>query len=331
MKRKAVKTHYRWRKRRIVYTLGFILMVFLIPAIILSVYVFHRVDYLAVKTPDYPLQNVFSSEDFNLASIGHVIDTEDGETLWCSEIRCNAPQGVVIYLADLKEPSVTYFYGHAGWMKDKGYSSFLLEVRAHGESSGHKQGLGYTEVEDVKALVSYIRGLDKYKNVPIVVQGVGLGGTIAINAAGQISDVAGCIAMNPYAAADTQIDLKMKDYFIPGFLRFVEKPILHQALRILYGKNTADNINPEVQIVEAGKKPILIISCADDPVVPMENTLVLQKAVSDLEESNTEIWVRNSADHYVVFGDDLMGVKNDVEYCNNISGFLGKVVMNYGK
>lgn len=323
MKHKPVKTYYRWRKRRIVYAIATVLLIWLIPAIVMAVYSFHKVDYLGVKTPDYPYQNIYLSDDFKLASIGHIIETEDGETLWCSEIRNNAPEAVIIYLTDLKEPSVTYFYGHAAWMKEKGYSSFLLETRAHEKSSGFRQGLGIAEVEDVRALVTYIRGLEKYKKVPIIVQGLGVGGAAAISAAGDIPDVAACIAMSPWASAETQVSLIMKKFYIPGFLRAAEKPVLHQALRILYGKDAADNLSPEVQIQKADEKPMLIISAAEDPVVSVENTLILQGLSGD-----AEIWVRNSSNHFVVQNNDLADVKNDTEYCVYVAGFINKVIRN---
>lgn len=321
MKHKPVRTDYHWRKRRIILFLLTILLIFLIPAVILICSVFRHVSYMNVFNEAFPLQNIYKPKEFKLTDVEHVIHTEDGEDLWCSEIAADSPKAVIIYLSGLKEPSVTYFYGHAAWMKKQNIASFLLEVRAHGKSSGKKLGLGYTETEDVRALVKYIKGIDKYRNVPIIVQGVDLGGTIAVNAAGLIPEIDACIAMSPYAAMDTHIDILMKKYHIPGFLRAVEKPILHQALRILYGKDAADRINPEIQIQNAGDKPVLVISSLNDPTVPAGNTLALQSA-----SSNAEIWIRNSADHYVILNDDFKNVEEDTEYCTYISGFLFKVI-----
>lgn len=321
MKHKPVKTDYRWRKRRILLWIAIILFILLIPSIVLSVYVFHHVDYLKVDVEKYPFQNVYEPKDFKLEAVKHTVRTEDGEELWCSEVTCDEPQGVIIYLSAMKEPSVTYFYGHAAWMQKKGFSSFLLEVRAHGKSTGHKLGLGYTEVEDVRALVQYIKGMDKYKNVPIIVQGVGMGGTIAINAAGEIPEVKACIAMSPMAAADTHVTLLMKKFYVPGFLRAVEKPILHQALRILYGKETADQINPEVQIQISETKPVLVIASLRDPSIPSENSRILQGLAPD-----AEFWFRDSEDHYVIQNNDFLHVESDQEYCSYISGFLFKAI-----
>ena len=194
--KKGVITDYSWRKKRIILWILILLFILMIPTFLTMIYVYRHVKYLKVRDVDlHPLQAVYTSSDFKLTSIQHTIQTEDGESLWCSEVEATNPKCVVIYLAAMKEPSVTYFYGHAAVMKDLNYASFLLEVRAHGESSGRKLGLGYTEVEDVRALVKYIQGVEQYKGLPIVVHGVSLGGTIAINAVAEIPEVSGCIAM----------------------------------------------------------------------------------------------------------------------------------------
>lgn len=321
MKHKPVKTYFRWRKRRIFLWIAAILFIFLIPAVVMSVYVFHHVGYMGVESEKYPLQDVYEPKDFSLNAVEHTIRTGDGEELWCSEVACDDPQGVILYLSDLREPSVTYFYGHAAWMQKKGFASFLLEVRAHGESTGHKLGLGCTEVEDVRSLVQYIKGMDEYRNLPVIVQGVGLGGTIALNSVGAIPEVDACIAMSPWAGADTQLTLLMKKYYVPGFIRNVEKPILHQALRILYGKKNADQNDPKIQIKNAGEKPVLVIASLRDPHVPVENSRILQDVAPD-----AEFWLRDSEDHYIVKDNDLVHVEQDQEYCTYVSGFLFKVI-----
>ena len=206
--KKGVITDYSWRKKRIILGILIILFILMIPTFLTMIYVYRHVKYLKTRDVDlHPFQAVYTASDFKLTGIPHTITTEDGETLWCSEVEATNPKCVVIYLTAMKEPSVTYFYGHAAVMKDLNYASFLLEVRAHGESSGRKLGLGYTEVEDVRALVKYIQGVEQYKDLPIVVHGISLGGTIAINAASEIPEVSGCIAMSPFASPDDQLDL----------------------------------------------------------------------------------------------------------------------------
>ncbi len=322
--KKGVITDYSWRKKRIILWILILLFILMIPTFLTMIYVYRHVKYLKVRDVDlHPLQAVYTAGDFKLTSIQHTIQTEDGESLWCSEVEATNPKCVVIYLAAMKEPSVTYFYGHAAVMKDLNYASFLLEVRAHGESSGRKLGLGYTEVEDVRALVKYIQGVEQYKGLPIVVHGVSLGGTIAINAVAEIPEVSGCIAMSPFASPDDQLDLILKEYHIPSFLRAAQRPFTHQSLRWIYGKEKADHLTPVESIQKAGKKPILVISALRDEEISIENTYILQKL-----SSNAEFWIRDSSDHYVIQGNDFMNVAKDKEYCNYIEGFIKKIIQS---
>lgn len=319
--KKGVITDYSWRKRRILLAILIILFILMIPTFLMMLFVFRHVKYLGVEAENHPFQDVYKAEDFKISSVKHVLKTEDGEELWCAEVEAVNPKCVIIYLGALKEPSVTYFYGHAALMKELGYASLLLEVRAHGESSGKKLGLGYAEVEDVRAAVEYIKSVKAYKDLPIVVQGVSLGGTIAINAVAQIPEVSGCIAMSPFASVDDQLDLILKKYYVPGFLRAAQRPFSHQALRWIYGKDKADNMTPVVQIQNAGTKPILVIAASGDEVISAENSYVLQKV-----SNNAEFWIRNSSDHYIIKNNDFKKVKEDKEYYIYITGFIKKVI-----
>ena len=321
--KKGVITDYGWRKRRILLWIAIVLFVLMIPTFLTMLYVFRHVKYLKVVDENHPFQAVYKPEDFKLSGVTHTIKTADGETLWCSEVETANPKCVIIYLGAMKEPSVTYFYGHASVMKNLGYASFLLEVRAHGESSGRKLGLGYTEVEDVRALVEYVKSVDKYKELPIVVQGVSLGGVIAMNSVAEIPEVSGCIAMSPFASVDDQLDLLLKAHHVPGFLRTAQRPFTHQALRWIYGKDRADHLTPKDSIQRAGNKPILVIAALQDKEISIENSYILQKT-----PSNAEFWFRNSADHFVIQGNDFKNVAADKEYCNYVEGFIKKIIQS---
>ncbi len=320
--KKGVITDYSNRKKRIILWILIVLFILMIPTFLTMLYVFRHVKYLAVDDHvNRPLQNVYRASDFRLSAIEHTIKTSDGETLWCSEVEAAEPQCVVIFLGAMKEPSVTYFYGHAAMMKDLNYASFLLEVRAHGESSGRKLGLGFTEVEDVRALVEYVKSVDKYKDLPIVVWGVSLGGTIAINATGLIPEVDGCIAMSPFASPDDQLDLLLKEHHIPGFLRSAQRPFTHQSFRWIYGKERADNVTPMVQINNTGSKPVLVIAALKDEAISVENSFLLQQVAE-----KAEFWFRDSSDHFIVQGNDFKNVTKDKEYCNYVEGFIKKII-----
>lgn len=324
--KKGVITDYSWRKKRIILGILIILLIMSIPAFVMMLYIFRHVKYMGVVDERYPFQRIYRASDFKLQSTEFELKTEDGEKLWCSEVKADRPKGVMIYLGAMKEPSVTFFYGHAAMMQSRGYASFLLEVRAHGKSSGKKLGLGMTEVEDVRALVNHIKSTEEYEGLPIILQGVSLGGTIAITATTQIPEVSGCIAMSPFASVDDQIDLILKKCYIPAFLRAAQRPFTHQALRLFYGKDRADNMTPIEQIQHVGSKTVLVIASELDESISAENTYRLQN-VAD----NAEFWVRSGSDHYIVQDNDFAKVENDKEYCNYIFGFIDKITENAKK
>lgn len=162
----------------------FLILLILLPYFALPMFLNRHINYLGYVTNDFPLQDVYQAKDFNLKENQMFLRTEDGLKVWVSEITTTHPKAVIIYLSGIVQPSVTYFYGHAKFMQDHGYASILLEVRGHGKSDGNRICLGYGEVKDVKAVVDYINSQEKYRDVPIVVPGVSMGGAIAVNSFG---------------------------------------------------------------------------------------------------------------------------------------------------
>ena len=318
--KKGVITDYSWRKKRIILYILIVLFVLSIPAWITMFYIFRHIKYMGVEDERYPYQDIYKADTFKISSIERTLTTSDGEKIWCAEVEADRPKGVIIYLSAMKEPSVTYFYGHAAMMKEKGYASFLLEVRAHGQSSGKKLGMGYLEVEDVRTMVEFIQSQEQYQKLPIILQGVSLGGSIAINATAQIPEVSGCIAMSPFASVDDQLDIILKKCHIPGFLRTAQRPFTHQALRLFYGKNNADNNTPMENIQHMNDKPVLVIATTGDESISVENAYRLQD-VAD----NAEFWFRETSDHYVIADNNFKNVTQDKEYCNYIVGFINKI------
>jgi len=321
--KKGVIMGHKRRVARVIIWIAIVVFILIIPSFITMIYVFRHVKYLGVDDHvNRPLQNIYKAETFKIRSIEHTIKTSDGEVLWCAEVAEEEPKGVIIYLGAQKEPSVTYFYAHAAMMKEQGFASFLLDLRAHGKSTGKKLGLGMTEVEDVRALVNYIKSVEKYSKVPLIVQGVSLGGTVAINATALIPEIDGCIAMSPFASPEFQLDQILKANHCPGFVRSALKPFTHATFCLLYGKDKANNYNPLVQIQNVGDKPVLVMVAENDTVIPAENSYALNME----KASNAELWRRQTSDHLIVAGNDLTNVRNDKEYCTQLEGFIGKIV-----
>lgn len=311
----------RWKRTfAAVLAVGF-LAIFILPAAVLTAFLYHHVDYLGQETVLTPLQGIHAGSMYGLEETVHTLKTEDGEELWCAEVSAEQPQGVVIYLSGITQPSVTYFYSHAAWLREEGFAAFLLEVRAHGRSSGNKIGLGYTEVEDVRAAVKHIKGSEVYRDVPVFIWGVSMGGAIALNAFGQLEEIDGCIAMSPYASFQWEADLLMQQYWIPPPIRAIENALLEKLLVRLYGNEAVSELAPEIQIQNAAGRPVFLLACAEDTTVPVENTYVLQECCP-----TAEVWVRDAKEHFVIEDCNFAAVREDVEYCQRTLAWLNDAV-----
>ncbi len=282
----------------------------------LHMFINQHCTYKGIETKGYAMQGIYSAEEFKLSETVHYLDTSDEETIWVSEISSEKPKAVVIYLTGIMQPSVTYFYGHAKMMLKEGIASLLLEVRSHGQSTGNRIGLGYTELPDVKAVIEYIKSQKKYEDVPIILMGVSMGGTIALNAFGQIDNIDVCIAMSPYASFEDQRDLLMKNYYIPDFLRSYEMLFLTPVLNLNYTKEAVDTLKPKEQIKNANGRAVAIVACAQDASVSVENTHIIEKEAPYATE-----WIRDSWKHFIIKDCDFRNVENDKEYCDFIKSF----------
>lgn len=294
----------------------FIVLLLVTPPIVVLFLTQGHVDYKGYATEEYPLQDIYHASHFELDAAELDLVTEDGYKIWASEVFAEQPKAVIIYLSGIRQPSVTYFYGHSKWMLSNGYASILLEVRGHGQSDGDQICMGYQEVADVKAVVDYIQSQQKYDNVPIVLHGVSMGGAVAVNSFGQIPEINGLIAMSAYSSAEDILCDSLRQYHIPQFICDIEKPLFRAASKLIFGDN-ADELRPIDQIKNAGDRPVFLIASLDDTSVPSVNT---QRLIKNAPDCN--IWFRDSSDHFVIQGSDFINMEQDTEYCKKILGFL---------
>ncbi len=316
--------HGRLRKgiKWVIITLvGLIAIILLIvPIIIIQQATKGPVQYLGYTTEDYPMQDIYTDQDFGLAAKQQHLTTEDDIKVWISEIEASSPKGVVIYLSGIQQPSVTYFYGHSKWLKDKDFASILLEVRGHGQSEGNRVALGYEEVADVQAVVDYIRSQEKYSEVPIILHGVSMGGSVAINAFGQIPEIDGLIAMSAYSSFPDVLYEMMLNFGVPPFLAQFEKSLVELYLPLFFNE-TVHEQTPIKQIQNVGERPAFLIACTGDTEVQPTNMERLLSVAPD----HTESWLKDSWEHFIVKDCDFENMEEDQEYCDRILSFLEKV------
>lgn len=260
---------------------------------------------------------MYEASEFGLIAEEVTLKTSDGLNISTYEVYETNPHAVVIFLSGIHNPSVTAFYGHAKMLKENGYASILLEMRAHGESEGENISLGYREYLDVEAVVDYIKEDGKYNNVPIVVFGVSMGGSTAINAIGQIQEINGLISLSAYSSWEDVFCDNMLDMGIPKFWTVIQKPFVKLYSTVKFGVRNY-NIYPKKQIKNLGDRPALIMHSKGDSQISYAS---FERIVENAPD-HVETWVREGDLHFIVENDSFTNPDKDEEYASRIIDFL---------
>jgi alpha-beta hydrolase superfamily lysophospholipase len=126
--------------------------------------------------------------------------------------------------SDSTKNAVILFHGHgsqkgslvdqANFMRSLGYSTLLIDFRAHGESDGTTCTIGYNEVEEVKAAYEFMKakGFDK-----IVLFGSSMGAAAVIKAVRDSQlDVDKLILEMPFGSLPDAVQGRMRIMGLPG-------------------------------------------------------------------------------------------------------------------
>lgn len=267
--------------------------------------------------------DVKSADEYGLTATDLYLDTSikgKNEITHAMEVYTESPKAVVLYISGIQQPSVTYFFSHSKMLKENNYASILIENYGHGESSGDKITFGYYDIENVRAVVNYIKQEDKYKDVPIVVHGVSMGGAVALISASWIDDIDGLISMSTYSSwSDVCVDT-LSLWGIPRVLTYIVKPsiIIHDFF--IYGYDSI-KYTPIYSVNKLQDKPVFFLHSYGDYTVPVSN---LYRLLHKNFSINTHVWVRADKAHFIVKDNRLNEPFDDVVYCENILSYLEK-------
>ena len=146
------------------------------------------------------------------------LTTRDGEDL-----------GAWFFPGDADQPLVLLLHGNRGCRRDclpqakivaaAGCAALLVSLRAHGDSTGEVNDVGYSARHDVIAAVNWLR--EKQPGRPVIVWGQSLGGAAAVFAVAELGDkVAGYILECPYQDLRTAVRNRM-EYYLPPIIAAV--------------------------------------------------------------------------------------------------------------
>ena len=264
-------------------------------------------------------QKVYAPEEYGVEAKTIELTTEDDIRIETYLVEADSPKGTVILISGIHNPSVTAFYGYSRLLKNNGWSSCLVEMRAHGKSDGDMICFGMKEWMDIKAAVDYLKADDTYSKLPIVVWGTSMGASTAINSIGEIDEIDGLISCSAFSAWSDVFLEYMEMSGVPRFLAIMEKPFLNCYLGFKVGFSNM-KINAKEEIKKLNGRPALLMHSLEDTQVPYENYERIMKA----KKQEVATFVKEGDYHFILDEDLMDDPEKDPEFCNLVLSFLQK-------
>jgi fermentation-respiration switch protein FrsA (DUF1100 family) len=230
-----------------------------------------------------------------VAGIGEFEDvsfqTEDGLELgaWFIPAQQSDTSPTVIFVHGLGANRAGLL-DQAKLLHELGYNALLFDLRNHGESEGAVTTLGYAEVQDVEAAVSYLGARSDLDAKRIGLLGHSMGGAIVLRAAARIPEIDAVIAESAYSSLEDNIEQGVRQ--ITGLPPFPFAPLI-----VWFGEQeTGMDIRAVRPIDDVGSiapKAILFIHGGQDALIDPSNSQRLFAAALEPKE----LFILPSAGH----------------------------------
>ncbi len=261
------------------------------------------------------VRNDATLEDYGLIGERISVRTRDRLTINAYMIPHEDSRGSVLILHGMHGMDATSLFDYARFVYDLGFTPVVVDMRAHGKSEGNSLGFGYTEVWDVMAVIEYLKQDVQHKDLPIILYGLSMGGSTAINVAAQSEDVDGIVAISPYRSIQAQFyDYMIRDG-MPNLLAKVFEPFVSTVLWFRYRVNPVAE-SPERTIQQLADIPILIAHGDKDTQTGVGHSRILYDLCSS---SKKELWIAERRDHLIV--DRVLDEESEF-YRERITAFL---------
>lgn len=191
----------------------------------------------------------------------------------------------------------------------RGFSVFLFDFRARGESEGNRSSEGDREQWDLLGAIDYVTG----RGIPVErigLLGFSLGAGVALLVAAQEPRIAAIVSDSGFL--DYMMDLRkinIGPFRLPNWFTI----FVALAGRIFF-KADFSRVRP-AEVVEELSQPIFFIHGIDDNVVPVEETLELYKISGNPDD---RIWIMPRAEHVNVYR------KTPELYVNRVAQFFNQ-------
>ena len=250
-----------------------------------------------------PQPQVIGDPPPELHATSFTLASDSGSTIsgWhtCSE----SSHGLIVLLHGIRGSRVSMLE-RAHLLHDAGYSTVMIDLQAHSESSGEHITIGYLEKHDVRAAVELARR--QHRNEPIGVIGVSLGGAAALLASPL--DIDALVLESVYPNIDDAIHNRVAAKLGP--LASIPTALLLIQLKIRLGVSPSE-LRPIDHLSDVAC-PVYILSCHADQHTTTSET---QEMFSSAPEPK-EMWLVEDAAHVDLFRAD------PIQYRQRIGGFL---------
>jgi uncharacterized protein len=224
------------------------------------------------------------------------IATRDGEELgaWYVEGREAAPS---VLLLHGHNGSRAAWLGRAPMLAARGCALLMISFRAHGDSTGAVNDVGYSGRHDVVAAVEYLER--RRPGRPIVVFGQSMGAAAALFAAEELAGrVRGYILECPYRDLKTAVRRRTELYLPPILGRAAYLGLVAVAPLVI---DDLEKISPLAAIAGVpGDVPILILAGGGDRKARPEES----RALFERAKAHAALRIFEGADHARLFEAD---------------------------
>jgi fermentation-respiration switch protein FrsA (DUF1100 family) len=176
----------------------------------------------------------------------------------------------------------------AEMLHDGGYSIFMFDFRAHGESEGDIATLGWLETNDLRGAIEYVK--EAVNPDKIGVLGFSMGGAVAITTAGQMNDIKAVVADSAFADRSRLISMAVGNVLPQPF------GYLTVFFARVQGMNSYEN-NPVSYAEKISPNALLIIQGDRDHLVEVEDA----KLLYDNAKEPKELWLVPDTPHVNAF------------------------------
>jgi len=261
-------------------------------------------------------------EHYNLTGEEIRVTSKDGTGIHAYVVPNDQSKGNVLILHGMHGMDAKSLLDYSKFLYESGYTPISVDMRAHGKSEGESLSFGYLEVYDVLAVIDYLKQDSRFKDEPIILYGLSMGGSTAINTAAKSADVDAVIAVSPFSSIQDQVVDYMKQDNAPSALITAFQPAVNL---VLWNKF---NINP---VKESPKRmvrhipesnPVLIIHGDSDTQTELYQAQELFDACSSTRK---ELWIVREADHLIV--EDITAPASK-EYRDRIINFLDTAIIS---